>query len=110
MLVGYLTTYAGNAYHFIHSKTNQIIYSHNIQQLNKLWGEYYEVSPEEKGLMKMMVKMTKIPQPSLTLKIMLRRIKNQKWKMMSPLHLTHTVKWSQFQHELAEVSIKQMLC
>ena len=26
--------------------TNQIIYSHDVQWLNKLWGRYYKVIPE----------------------------------------------------------------
>ena len=70
MFGGYYTAYAGDVYHFIHSKTNQIIYSHNVQWLNELWGEYYKVSPEDClkcfiNPVKMMVKMTKILQPCM---------------------------------------------
>ena len=47
MVIGYLTAHAGNVYSFIHSKTNQIIYSCDVQWLNRLWGEYYKVSPKD---------------------------------------------------------------
>ena len=47
MFVGYITNHAGNAYQFIHAKTNQVINSRDVQWLNKLWGEYYKESPED---------------------------------------------------------------
>ena len=47
MFVGYSTNHAGNVYQFIHAKTNQVIYSRDVQWLNKLWGEYYKQSPED---------------------------------------------------------------
>ena len=35
MFVSYATVHAGDVYHFVHSETNQIIYSHDVQWLNK---------------------------------------------------------------------------
>ena len=47
MFVGHSTGHAGIVYHFIHSKTYPIIYSHDVQWLNQLCGDCYRVSPED---------------------------------------------------------------
>ena len=42
MFLGYSTQHAGDVYRFLHIK-NQIIYSQDVQQLGKMWHEFYSI-------------------------------------------------------------------
>ena len=107
MFVGCSTVHVSDVYHIIHAKTNQIIYSQDDQWLNKLWGEYYKVSPldcfkdfvDRLGGHDDNDGQDDLNPPAMpNIEGMLKRTKNKKQRKMSPLYLTHTVNWSPFQY------------
>ena len=99
MFAGYSTVHAGDVYHFIQAKMNQIFYSCDDQWLNKLWEEYYKVSPER--CLKCFINPLEGPDedygqdhqdPPVIPNIEGYAEEDQEPENMNLLHLTHTVK------------------
>ena len=43
MFMGYSTQHAGDVYRFMHLRTHHVIYSRDVQWLDKMWNEFYSI-------------------------------------------------------------------